>query len=651
MSESADTTDAPLAEAPVGRSTMVVLAATLTLGPIGWALDLYRTLGLTFFNEQFLGAALGVGLAILYLRFPFRLGAPRPRVPWYDYVLAAVGFAAGWYVAIFYPRLNFSIDAATTPLDALALAIALYVLCLEGLRRTAGYSLVVIVLIFSVWALIGDRIKGPLETTPVEWDRFLTYLAIDTTALLGLPMAIAVMVVIPFIFFGQLLLKSGGSNFFSDISLAIMGRFRGGSAKIAIMASALFGSISGVAVSNIVATGVITIPLMKRGGFQPRLAAAIEAVASTGGQLMPPVMGATAFLMADFLQRPYRDIVIAALVPSLLYYLALFIQADLISARHGIKRVEPDLIPRAGPVLARGGVFLAPFAALIFALFWLNWRPETAAILGAGIVLVIGFTTGYGDARMRLADLWDALVETGISVADVLMIVAAAGFLMGLLQVTGLGFALTTLLVKLGAGNIVLLLIIAGVLCIILGMGMPTLGVYVLLAVLVAPALIEVGVPELAAHLFILYLGMMSMLTPPVAVAAFFAANIARAPAMQTGWTAMQFGWTAYVVPFLFVFAPSLLLEGSPLDVAWAIVTATAGIWLVSTGIVGVMFGRIGPMMRVLATIAGILLLIPHEIAGWGWWTDLLGAVLALGLCALLWSQASSGEVRESEAR
>ena len=361
----------------------------------------------------------------------------------------------------------------------------------------------------------------------------------------------------------------------------------------------------------------------------------VEAVASTGGQLMPPVMGAVAFLMADFLEVPYREIVIAALVPSILYYVALFIQADLEAARGGIAAVETSRIPPLWDVLGSGWLFILPFAGLIYALFWLNWRAETSAMLASALVLVVGFVFGYKGKRMTIRDVWDSLVATGLSILDILMIVAGAGFIIGILGITGLGFAFTFLIVEFGGGSLFVLLLISAVMCIILGMGMPTLGVYVLLAVIVAPSLVEVGVTPIAAHMFILYFGMMSLITPPVAVAAFFAASIAEAPAMATGWTSMRFGWTAYVMPFLFVFSPSLLLQGDD-NVALAVDVSTAviGVWLVSSAMIGYFINVLGVLLRSLAMAAGILLVIPQELATGFIWTDIVGAALAMVLFA-----------------
>jgi TRAP transporter 4TM/12TM fusion protein len=620
--------DDALPVSPVVRVLRPPLAAAIALGSLFWAADLYRAVGILFLPEQFLAAIFGTGLALIFLHFPARRGTSRGPLPWYDGLLAATGFLTGWYVAFDFADISSRLFEA--PLKGLVTATIFFLLTVEGLRRTLGWPLVVILLFFMGYSLVGHLVPGDLQTREVQLGRMMVYLGIDTSGLFGLIMLVGVTVVIPFLFFGQLLSASGGAGFFNDLSLGLMGRRRGGAAKISVLASSLFGTISGVVVSNILATGVITIPLMKKSGFSARHAAAIEATASTGGQLMPPVMGAVAFLMADFLQRPYSDIVIAALVPAILYYIALFIQADLVAARSGIRRLDSSEIPRLGPVLASGLVFALPFAVLIYLLFWANREPEFAALAAALAVAAIGLVLGYKGRRMKLRGLSDALVSTGIASLEILMIAAAAGFIAGILQATGLGFALTLLLVKIGGGNIVALLVIAAILCILLGMGMPTLGVYVLLAVLIAPSLIEVGIPPLAAHMFILYLGMMSMITPPVAIGAFFAASLAGAEPMRTGFAAMRFGWTAYIVPFLFVFSPSLLLQNpSVVETMVALVTAVAGVWLVSAGIAGFIMRPLAAAVRSALVLAGLCLLVPDEIGAWAQWTDGAGLVLA----------------------
>ena len=452
--------------------------------------------------------------------------------------------------------------------------------------------------------------------------------------MLGLPVLVAATIVIAFIFFGNILFASGGSAFFTDIALALMGRYRGGSAKIAVTASCLFGMISGSAVSNVASVGVLTIPLMRRGGYPAHVAAAIEAVASTGGQLMPPVMGAAAFLMAEFLQVPYKDVALAATLPALLYYYALFVQVDLLAARSGLTSIEGPDIPPLTQVLKQGWHFLIPFAVLIYGLFWLNWSPELSALAAAGVLMVTGTTLGYGDKRLKLSDILGALRTTGIASLDLLVITAAAGFIIGVLNISGLSFALTLLLVQIGSGNLWLLLILAAIVSIILGMGMPTVGVYVLLAALVAPAMVKIGLSPMASHMFVMYFGMMSMITPPVALAAYAAASLAQTDPMKTGWTAVRFGWIAFIIPFLFIRSPSLLLEGSVTSVVTATITAVVGVWLICAAFAGFAWRELSLPMRIGFGFAGLLLFIPADAMTHGEWTDIAGFALGAVLVA-----------------
>ncbi|QPH55652.1 TRAP transporter fused permease subunit [Pontivivens ytuae] len=577
------------------------VAALLTLAAIAWAADLPSRLGFAPYSEQFLALVLGLSLVLVFLQKP----SAEPRL---DYALAAIGGGAALWVMAAYPSLI--ARQMSVPLDGLVLGGILVLLVLEGLRRTVGWALVLVVVTIVVIGLLGHHIPGALQTREVAPERLLLYVGFDANGLFGKVLMVAAAVVISFVLFGQLLLKSGGADFFNDIAIATMGRRRGGSAKIAVVASGLFGSISGVVVSNIVATGVVTIRMMTRSGYRPHQAAAIEAVASTGGQIVPPVMGAVAFLMADILQRPYAEIVVAAIVPALLYYVAVFAQADLQAAKDDIALVDPSEIPSARSVLRKGWVFAVPFAAIVLALFTFGQRPETAALWGGGTALAIGLLVGYGQ-RMRLAEVWLALIETGRSVTDIIMIAAAAGFIIGVLNVTGLGFGLTWVLVDLGSGSLFLLLLISAVICIVLGMGMPTVGVYLLLAVLIAPSLVQSGVDPIAAHLFIFYLGMMSMVTPPVAIGAFFAASIAKAPPMKTAVTAMRYGWTAYVIPFLFVMSPTLILRGPPLEVAFDVLMAVLGVYAISAAAVGWLRGPLHSWSRAALCLAGALILAP----------------------------------------
>lgn len=635
---------------PVGYAT-TVLGSLIALAGIAWGADLYRQLGFNFLAEQFLAVILGLAMSIVFLVRPFRgAGGVRTTAPWYDWCLVVLSLGICTYMAWNYPRMLG--EFFNSPPDVLVVAWLLFVLVMEALRRASGWPLVITVMCFFLYALVGHRVGGALQTREVEATGMVVYLALDTSGLFGLVLLIGVTVVIPFVFFGQLLSSSGGASFFNDISLVLMGRFRGGAAKIAILASSLFGSINGIVVSNILATGVVTIPMMKKSGFKPEHAAAIEASASNGGQLMPPVMGAVAFLMADFLQISYAEVAVAALVPSVLYYFALFIQADLEAAKGNILPVPAREIPRIVGVLMKGWLFTLPFAVLIYALFWQNREPENAAIFACIAVMAIGFAFGYGTHRLTPREVWNCVVRTGVSSADIIMISAAAGFIMGILQLTGLSFALTLYLVDLGAGNVYLLLVIAAILCIVLGMGMPTLGVYVLLAVLIVPALVETGIPPLAAHMFIIYLGMMSFVTPPVAIAAFFAANLAKADPFKTGWAAMRFSWTAYIVPFLFVFSPSLLLQSSSwTETALSVSTAVVGVWFVSAGMIGHAFGRLSVPLRVAFVVGGGLLMIPIEMLSVAGYLNAAGLALCLAaLAASYFGRKAAANHREVAA-
>ena len=607
------------------------LAVAITLGAVLWSVGIYQILDLELYAEQFAAAMLAAGLALAFLHLPARRHAPRPSVPWYDWALAAASAGAAAYIAVRFPHL---VDIILLrPRDAVIAGTVLVVLLLEALRRGTGRTLPVIVAAFVAYALLADQVPGRLQGRATDWSQLVSYLTIDINGMLGLPIRIGTTIVVTFILFGGLLGATGGSRFFTELALVAMGRFRGGSAKIAVVASALFGSISGSAVANVVATGVVTIPMIKKSGYAPHQAAAIEAVASTGGQLMPPVMGAAAFIMAEYLQMPYSGVVLAALVPALLYYAALFIQADLEAARRGITRVPEADIPPWRKVLP-GMHFFAPFVMLMVALFSFNQQPETAVLGSAVVLLASSFLFGYRGERPRLAPLLDTLRSTGIAVIEIILITAAAGFVIGVLSISGLGFNLTLALVQLGSGSLLVLLALSAAVCILLGMGLPTVGVYVLLAALVTPAMVKVGVHPVAAHLYVMYFGMMSMITPPVAVAAFAAASLARADPMKTGWEACRFGWSAFIVPFLFVLSPTLLLIGPAEEVALAIVTATLGIWLTSIGVIGYFMRPMGAGLRLLFGAAGILALIPAGAFPGAVWTDIVGAALGAVLIA-----------------
>ncbi|WP_127108130.1 TRAP transporter permease [Pararhodobacter zhoushanensis] len=610
--------------------TKIVIASAITIAALLWGADLFRRVGLNILTQQFVAGMLGLCLALTFLHFPFRRGSTRNNVPPHDWVLAAIGLAAGLYLAVEIPNL---VDLVLMrPRDGVIAGGALLVLSIEALRRSTGWALPIIVVLFLLYGLFGDFVPGMLQGRATDIERLTAYLAIDVNGMLGLPIIVACTVIIAFLLFGSLLSATGGAEFLSDLSLALMGRYRGGPAKIAVLASLLFGSVSGSAVANVVASGVITIPWMKRSGYSPARAAGIEAVASTGGQLMPPVMGASAFLIAEFLQIPFSQVLLAALVPAILYYLALFIIIDLDAGKAGIKAIPASELPRAGAVLKAGWHYFLPFVVMIYALFSLNWQPQMAVVAAIGALLVTALAFGYKGKRPKIADLFASIYRTGLGALDIIVITAGAGMVIGVLSLTGLGFSLTLTLVSVGEGNLFLLLLISAVVCIILGMGLPTVGVYVLLAALVAPAIVELGVLPISAHLYVMYFGLLSFLTPPVAVAAYAAATIAKADPLSTALHSMRLGWTAYIVPFLFVSSPALVMQGAPLEIVLATSTAVFGVFLCSVGMVGFMVRPLGPLHRLVFFVTGILALVPYNAFAGADYTDVIGVLLGVVL-------------------
>lgn len=611
----------------MGRLT-ALMAAALTCAVVAISADLFRRTGLNLYTEQYMAGLLALAMPLVYLSVPAGAGRTRTGpVPWYDLAFAALSFAAAVYAAVRFPAL--SEQVSTRPWDGLVAAGALVLLLLEGLRRTTGLALMLVTAGFLALALTGAMLPGELAARSIPFGRLVYFSVWDSSAAFGLPLKIVATVVVIYVLFGQVLLRSGGSKFFTDFSIALMGRRRGGPAKIAIVGSSLFGTISGSTVANVLTVGVVTIPLMKRAGFKPHSAAAIEATASTGGQLMPPVMGVAAFIMAEFLQVPYSSVALAATIPAVLFYVALFMQTDLEAARAEIPPMDPAAIPRLSHVLRAGWYFPIPFVVLIYVLFWQGAEPERAGLLATASALLLAALVPFEGKRIGLRDLYEMLEETGRSVLELFMIGAAAGIIIGTLNYSGLGFSVTLLMLHAAGGNMLALLAIAGAASIILGMGMPTVGVYILLATLIAPSLVEMGVEPMAAHMFIMYYGCLSMITPPVAIGAFAAANIAGAGPMQTGFSAMRFGWTVFVLPFLFVFSGTLLMKGDPLLIVIDTLAALLGIWLLSASLMRYSVRHLGVVEAVAYGAAGLCLLLPVEAMAAGRWINLAGLIAA----------------------
>ncbi len=633
MSEVHAATDAANAETAasiaVARCTDV-LQAILLASVVGWVLDLPRRLfGVSFYTEQLLAVCLGLSLAISFIngKFPWR---------WVGWASAIVALVICGYIAARYEKLT--TELAFLPLEGIIGSSVLILLVLEATRRTAGGVLVAIILIISAYVFIGPHMPGDFATRPVSPQRLLVYLGLDTNGMIGAILSVAVLIVVPFTLMGQVLGRTGGAAYFADLAMSAMGNFRGGAAKIAVVGSALFGMISGAAVSNVMAVGIVTIPLMSRSGFAATRAAAIEAVGSTGGQLMPPVMGAAAFIMAEFLQVPYGAVVIAAVIPAVLFYAALFIHVDLEAAKHKIGAVKVDNIPPFLDVLKSGWHFPIPIAFLIATLTWPEYFQipiERAAIYSTAMLVVLSLAFGYRGNRVTPRQMVRAILDTGRAALDIILIGAAAGMVVGALNVSGISFGLTLQLIALSGQSLFVLLLLTALISIILGMGMPTVSVYVLTATLLAPSIIKLGVSPMAAHMYVMYFGMLSMITPPVAIAAYAAANIARVSGWTTGWHAVVVGWSTFFIPFLFVTEPSMLMNDTAAAVAWNFARNILGIFIGTAGIVGFAFCPLVLPMRLAFGAVALAILIPqHAFPGADMldWVGLGGALLVLAV-------------------
>ncbi len=580
-------------------------------------------------TEQFLAALLAIATPLLYLRVPADGSRARTGpVPWYDIAAAIIACAGAIYIAVRFPELSERVSRH--PWEGLGVAAVMLVLFLEGLQRTVGIELFLTTIGFIVLAMLGGWLPGEFAARSIPLPRLTYYLIWDSTAALGVTMKIVATIVVVYVLFGHVLFKAGGAKFFTDIAMALMGKYRGGPAKVAIVGSSLFGSISGNIVSNVMTVGAVTIPLMKRVGFRPHLAAAIEACASTAGQIMPPVMGVAAFIMAEYLQVPFYEVALAALIPAILFYIALFIQVDLEAARSNIQPMHPDEIPRLGKVLKEGWYFLLPFGVLIWALFWGNYEPEVAGLIAIAVMLVLGVAFPYEGKRLGWRDLYVMVRDTGTSVLDLFMLGAAAGVMIGALGYSGVGFTLTLVMVLIAGGSLIALLVLSAIVNIILGLGLPTVWVYIVLATLVAPALIKMGIDPMAAHMFIMYYGCLSMISPPVAIAAFVAANLAGAEPNRTGWVAMAFGWTLFVIPFLFVFSTTLLMKGDPGSIALDFALACVGVWFISAAMMGYAVRPMTLFERTYYALIGVCTFMPSVAFGMGRWINLAGVVAGL---------------------
>jgi TRAP transporter 4TM/12TM fusion protein len=600
----------------------VVLPASLALAVP--ALLVVRLLKIPFLQSLGLAGDIVVFVVLMALfALPYVLRShDQERVPWFDALLALAAFLVAGYFTIkgnAILEVGWEYDA---PFHAKLLAFLLWALILEATRRAGGTAIFYICLVVSIYPMISNFAPGFLNGTAVSPEVTVGFHIFGTESILGIPMNAFANLVVGFLIFGVALQYSGGGAFFLNLAFALLGRHRGGPAKVAIFSSGLMGSMSGSVITNVLTTGVMTIPAMKRVGFRASYAGGVEACASTGGVLMPPVMGATAFVMATFLEIPYSDIVIAAAFPSIFYYLGLFLQIDAYAARNDLKGLPESELPPISKVLKEGWYFIAVFIMLIVMLLYM--QREAQAPYYATVVLLI-----INQFSKQHRWNWEGLVRfvrgVGLLFAELMAILGGVGLIIGALTLTGKVGSITYELTQFAAGNTLLLLVMAAVTSFILGIGMTITAAYLFLAVTVAPALIHGGLDKLAVHLFLMYWGMISFITPPVAIGAFAAATIAKANPMRTGFEAMRLGSIIYFVPFFFVLNPALIGRGEWSEIAIVLVTTTAGIVLISGGLQGYFYGigkldgnLLGPLGRLFLVLGGITLALPgNEVIGY----------------------------------
>jgi TRAP transporter 4TM/12TM fusion protein len=546
---------------------------------------------------------------------------------WHDAILwAALAIGCGFVVFFNDAVLDYGFYGT---LDTFGMIIALCVAIpvLEAVRRKTGIVLPLIILSFVAIAMFQRWLPGVLYGQGYSLERLLYSAYVSNAGIFGIPLGIAVNIVIVFLIFGALMERAGASRWFMDLALCLTGWSRGGPAKAAVLASAMFGSISGSPSANSATTGVFTIPMMKKVGYKPSFAAAVEAVASTGGMILPPVMGAIAFLMAEWIGRPYVEVVAAALLPAILYFLIVFLSVHFEARRNGIKAIPRADLPRFWETLKGGWYYALPIVALVWFLIVQQMPPGMAGIYASLVVFACSFLSRDRSHWLLPMPIVLALRDAVMRWLVIVAITAAVGIMIGALELSGVGINVSRFIVDLGGGNLIITLLLVGVVSLIIGMGLDATPAYVTLATLMAPALIRMGVPDIAAHFYVIYWGLASFFTPPTCIAIFVTAPIAGARIWESGWQAVRLGIAAFLVPVAFALNPALLLEGEWPAIVHAGLTALAGSVLVAAGLRGFAFTMLGTPARVMVAVGGALLIMP------GIEIELLGAALgAVGL-------------------
>lgn len=571
----------------------------------------------------------GFALTLIFLLYPLNKSRQSHGVPWYDYLLAAASVVVCMYHIVFFKELE--VSGAVFDANDMYISIAAVLLIMEGTRRVAGPPVVILAAFFLAYAYLGEYFPGFLAHRGFSIKRLVTYEWLGTEGILGTPVYVSSTFIFLFLIFATFLKKSGVGDWMTGIAMGTCGSYMGGPAKAAVIASALQGTISGSSVANVVSTGPITIPLMKKSGYRKEFAGAVEAAASTGGQLMPPVMGAAAFIMTEYVGVSYSTIAFAAGIPAILYFTGIFTNVHFEAKKHGLMGIPKNELPQWKSLFKNGWYMIAPIVTIVGMLI-AGYTPMRAALFGLFACLAV-----WGIEILRLTRAFDvrsfcsriiyAMDEGARSAISVAIICACVGIIVGVISLSGLGLKMAGGIIDLAGGSLLLTMVFTMLCSLVLGMGVPTTANYIIQATISAPAMIALGVQPIAAHLFVFYFGLVADITPPVALAAFAGAGIAEANPVKTGIEAFRLGFAAYLVPFIFALNPVLVLvqpEGVSgalfvILLVKAILTAFAGMVGIATGFTGYFFTRCNSLERVVLVAAGVMLVDPGTL------TDMVG--------------------------
>ncbi len=549
-------------------------------------------------------------LLVLSIPMIFLLSSTKKKSPygrWFDLFLAAISWVPFAYIILIQDQLV-ARGGIPNAMD-ISMGILAVLVIMWATKTKSGWPLPIFATILIIYGFFGQSMPSLIEHRGLDLGQTIAALYLGEDGIFGIPVSVTANFIIVFIILGAFLQVTGAGDFFSDLAKASIGGVRGGPAKAAVVGSAFMGTISGSAVANVATVGTFTIPLMTKTGYKPEVAAGIEATGSCGGQIMPPVMGAAAFIMADFLKVSYLQVAVAAAFPAILYYLSLFFMVDLEAAKTGMKGMPASEIPSLKKVMLLSGHLLVPIIALIVLLGFIQYSPQKAAFLSIVILIVLSFLRAH--TRLNVERFLTALVQGTVGCLEVAIVCACAGIAIGIIMRTGLGFILTNVLIDLSGGILPVLMVLTMITATILGMGLPTSACYIIVAVLISPAMIKMGVLPMAAHMFAFYYATLSAITPPVALAAYAAAGIAKTSPMMTGLHACRLGATGFIVPYMFVYGPELLLVGNVASIIVACVTALIGIYALSIALMGWFLKKVPVWARALSFIAAIMLIYP----------------------------------------